>query len=235
MEQVGQNPLSNWEAGFFWWRTISKANCIRFDNTEPIIYPSSRIWSFCNIFAYHIAVLVSGTICFWHYLPLIGPDDLWTMEQIAGNYCGQSNRMLKTRAFENSFEKMGCEMRIVSINQAAVLFLMTVMMAAPVAAQQNVKGVGSLTCQEFFDIFQGESDADKSALAGALFSWVQGYASGKNSENPESDQKDLTTLNPDLVLDEVDRYCSINAGFPIYSIAELLYEGLPSFKAPAVS
>ncbi|MEL7016469.1 MAG: hypothetical protein AAFR72_12860 [Pseudomonadota bacterium] len=95
-------------------------------------------------------------------------------------------------------------------------------------AQQNVKGAGALTCNEFFTIFEEAPEAEKGSVVSALFSWVQGYATGKNLDNPEEGQKDLATLDPEFVMTEVVRYCGVNGELRIYSIAEAIYQSLPA-------
>lgn len=116
----------------------------------------------------------------------------------------------------------------------AAFGILTLMSVSHAQAQQNVKGVGSLTCGEFYKVFEDGTDTDKGQLVGTLFSWVQGYASGKNLERNNSEQKDLSTLEPELVLTQVNRYCAINAGFEIYSIAEIIYAEMPAFAEASV-
>ncbi|MEL6788942.1 MAG: HdeA/HdeB family chaperone [Pseudomonadota bacterium] len=100
--------------------------------------------------------------------------------------------------------------------------------ASAATAQQNVKGAGALTCNEFFTIFEEAPEAEKGSVVSALFSWVQGYATGKNLDNPEEGQKDLATLDPEFVMTEVVRYCGVNGELRIYSIAEAIYQSLPA-------
>jgi len=100
--------------------------------------------------------------------------------------------------------------------------------ASAATAQQNVKGAGALTCNEFFTIFEEAPEAEKGSVVSALFSWVQGYATGKNLDNPEEGQKDLATLDPEFVMTEVVRYRGVNGELRIYSIAEAIYQSLPA-------
>ncbi|MEO1151246.1 MAG: hypothetical protein AAFW83_09695 [Pseudomonadota bacterium] len=99
--------------------------------------------------------------------------------------------------------------------------------AAAASAQQNLKGAGALTCTEFFTILEEAPETQKGDAVAALFSWVQGHASGRNLENPEAGQKDLTTLSPEYVVNQVFSFCSVDSELPIYAIAEAIYQGLP--------
>lgn len=115
------------------------------------------------------------------------------------------------------------------------LCLSTSLILAPLHAQSNIIGIGALTCDEFANEFQSASEDTQSGLVWGVFSWVQGYSSGKNLERPnEADQKDLTTLDPESVFNQVVGICTISGTIYIYEVAELIYDRLPPMPEASV-
>lgn len=94
-------------------------------------------------------------------------------------------------------------------------------------AQQNVKGMGWSTCEDFQESAQGASTEEESKMTISLLSWFQGYATGKNLDRPPETQKNLQNLIPSMIFQQVENYCRANDSTQLYEIAETIYESLP--------
>ncbi len=99
-------------------------------------------------------------------------------------------------------------------------------------AQQNVKGIGWYRCHQLSDLYDGASRTETEQLDVMIFSWVQGYVSGKNLERRDHQQKDVSELNPVDVLAAIDQYCSFNVDLQLYRIANDIYDSLPARATP---
>ena len=131
------------------------------------------------------------------------------------------------------YEK-GNKMSVKTIIVGALGLSMSLFLA-PVHAQSNIKGIGTLTCDEFATKFLSASEGTQLGLAASVFTWVQGYASGKNLERSnEADQKDLSTLDPVEVFDQVVDIYTKSGTIYIYEVAELIYDRLPPMPEASV-
>jgi len=106
-------------------------------------------------------------------------------------------------------------------------FVTTGNWVTPALGQTAIKGVGVLTCGQFAQFFTEGDDDEKGQLIVALFSWTQGYFGGKNSQLPVEQQKDLTSLDPQPLLEEISGLCEQNGDAAIYLVSEYIFQQLP--------
>lgn len=100
--------------------------------------------------------------------------------------------------------------------------------AAPSAqAFENVKGAGANTCQALYDYLDRGDDASDSTIVASVFAWAQGYMSGRNLELPAAQQRDLTTMGPEAVLDRIDAICQFNRSKYLHEVVDQIYDSLP--------
>ena len=99
--------------------------------------------------------------------------------------------------------------------------------AVPAMAQQNVKGIGWYSCGEIGALFDAAGPVQAEQIESMMFSWVQGYATAKNLDRPEPEQRDLTDMNPESVIADIDRVCTLTDTARLYMIAEEIYLALP--------
>lgn len=100
--------------------------------------------------------------------------------------------------------------------------------AAPAAhAFENVKGAGANTCQALYDYLESGDDASDGQIVASVFAWAQGYMSGRNLELPWAQQRDLTTMGPDAVLNRIDGICQFNRGLLLHQVVDQIYDSLP--------
>lgn len=124
------------------------------------------------------------------------------------------------------------KIRTTMLMAALALFLSAA--TQPATAQQNIKGLGTYTCGQFAELFESVDEAEQTQLIISVFSWFQGYATGKNLERPTEGQKDLTGLLPDMILTQVGAHCAVNEGASLYLIANAIYENLPAFAGASI-
>lgn len=96
-------------------------------------------------------------------------------------------------------------------------------------AQENVKGLGAMTCIAFFQAVNEAPKEEIDAFSVGLFSWFQGYATGKNLQLAEFDQKDVSGLLPMPILNEVEDICKSYPSVHLYEVAEKMFESLPPY------
>ncbi len=123
-------------------------------------------------------------------------------------------------------------------NRIFILLAATTLVIAnsiqPASAQQNIKGFGVLKCGEFLDLIEPASETESAQLVVGIFSWFQGYATGKNLEREQQEQKDLTNLLPDDIVQNIANLCSVSTEVYLYQVAEIMYQSLPPFAASSV-
>lgn len=98
-------------------------------------------------------------------------------------------------------------------------------------AQTNVRGIGAYKCGQLISEFTESTEARQANTVNAIVGWVQGYASGKNLATPNGTQKNLDSLLPDLILENINTFCSVNGDTTLYQIADAMYLSMPNIPS----
>lgn len=131
--------------------------------------------------------------------------------------------------------KSGLIKNILSISAAMLLAISsTAGLGAPQAkAQSNASGFGVIKCAGFLTALQSSDEADSTVLLIGVFSWIEGFYTGRNAERAPSQQKDLDSVEFEQTLITVGAACGEFPGAHIFEIADALYQNLPDLPAAA--
>lgn len=104
---------------------------------------------------------------------------------------------------------------------------------AAASAQANVRGWGSITCGNYLTSFAEGDENTQLIQIVSLYTWIEGYLSGKNFDLPPEQQRDVSGVQFEPTMEFFRNICSQFPDVFIVFVADGLYDQLPLITIPA--
>ncbi|MBY0420915.1 MAG: hypothetical protein K2Q06_01340 [Parvularculaceae bacterium] len=104
-------------------------------------------------------------------------------------------------------------------------------MAATGAQAGDLSGTGSSTCANLTNLWSQSAADGRQILKVLVGQWALGYFTGRNSELPLSQRRELGNLNNDGTADVIISVCSRNQNLYVYQVADAFFINLPYLRA----
>ncbi|MBL4620225.1 MAG: hypothetical protein JKX88_09035 [Marinicaulis sp.] len=114
---------------------------------------------------------------------------------------------------------------------AAAWFVLVLSFAT--ASAGDVKGLGTAACSEISDAWNGSDLDARSLYTVAIGQWAFGYLSGRNAELPQSQRKELASLDNDETAFFVLEQCKANPSYFVYQIVDVIFDAAPNASVGA--
>ncbi|MBI1364737.1 MAG: hypothetical protein GC153_02105 [Alphaproteobacteria bacterium] len=99
--------------------------------------------------------------------------------------------------------------------------------ATGASAAGVASGIGINRCGDLYNAYATASAGGQQALIIAVGQWAYGYMTGRNSEQPKANWKDLGALDVDSGAGLVLKQCASHPSLYVIEVVDAIYDALP--------
>lgn len=95
----------------------------------------------------------------------------------------------------------------------------------------DLNGTGASTCANVSGLWNQSDAGGKQIMRALIGQWALGYFTGKNSELPAGQRRDLGGLDNDRTANIIVQVCMSNSSAYVYQVADAMFMNLPYLRA----